>query len=157
MNQLSVKYEDYTFIIHNNGEAYGNIAFDENNVEATLRTGETILRAVRGADKNIVLMQGAKALFTFKFDYLWGGAELVVDGADTGFDIKGRWFKPGTRLTDEEDKDLVVAVKKGNGLVVSILDEQVSPVMIIATIYYHIYASGGKMRSLLASTVVAAG
>jgi hypothetical protein len=148
MITLQVKYEDQKIIVRDKDAIYGWIIFDENNIEATLQVTGKALKAVRGDDKNIILKQDDASLFTFKFDYLWGGAELVVDGVDTGYDIKGRWFKPGTRLTDENDKDLVIAVKQGNGLEVTITDVDISPVMVMATIYYHIYTSGSKARSV---------
>lgn len=146
---LHVKYEDQKIIVCDKDAMYGWIIFDENNIEATLHVTGKVLKAARGQDKNIILKHDDVSLFTFKFDYLWGGAELVSDGADTGYDIKGRWFKPGTRLTDENDKDLVIAVKKDNGLEVTIADVNISPVMVMATIYYHIYTSGSKTRSVL--------
>lgn len=153
MSKLSVTYEDYVFVVRKEDETYGWIAFDKGNLEATINVAGKTLRAERGDDKNIVLKEAGKDLFTFKFDYLWGGAELLSYGKDTGFDIKGRWFKPGTRLTDDQDNDLVVAVKKGNGMDVTIADTEVSPVMVMATIYYHIYSSAGKMLSVLAGSV----
>lgn len=149
MKNLSVKQEQHTFNVYDNNKVFAQIIFDENRIDATLKVGNKTLQAVRAATKDMELKEGPVTLFSFKFDYIWGGAEIISDSVDTGFDIKGRWFKPGTRLTDDADKDLVVAVKKGNGLEVSVLDEAISPTMIVATIYYHIYSSGGKMRSVL--------
>lgn len=153
MTQLTVKLEDSKFKIYSDENLYGEIVFDKNNIEASLITNNKILRAERTLDKNIQVKYENQTLFTYNFDYIWGGAELILNGLDTGFDIKGRWFKPGTRLTDNEEKDLVIVVKKNDGLSVSILEENVSAEMILATIYYHIYSSGGKMLSILIGSV----
>jgi len=48
---------------------------------------------------------------------------------------------------------LIIAVKKNDGLEVAILDENMADEMILATIYYHIYSSGGKMLSVLIGSV----
>lgn len=147
MKKFTVKKEGQNFKICSEEKNYAEIQFDKNNLEATLQTDDITLRVERGDTKDLVLKENSKTLFVFKFDYVWGGAELVSDGVDTGFDIKGRWFKPGTRLTNDEDKDLIVAVKKNDGLEVTIFDESISDKMILATIYYHIYSS--KMMSLM--------
>lgn len=151
---MQVKLEDSIFKIFSDEKLYGKILFDKNNIDASLIIGDKIFRAEKGSDKNISLKYEGKILFTFNFDYIWGGAEITSKGIDTGFDIKGRWFKPGTRLTDNNDKDLIIAVKKNDGLEITVVDTEVSPEMILGTIYYHIYSSGGKMRGVLIGNVV---
>lgn len=153
MKKLIVKLEDSKFKIYSDEKLFGEIVFDKNNIEASLMTNSKILRAEKGPEKNIQLKCGDQTLFTFNFDYIWGGAEITSNGIDTGFDIKGRWFKPGTRLTDNEDKDLIIAVKKNDGLEVTIFEEVISAEMILATIYYHIYSSRGKLLSVLIGSV----
>lgn len=145
MKKFTVKKENQNFKIFSEEKNFAEIIFDKNNIEATLQTDTITLRVERGDTKDLVLKENTKIVFTFKFDYVWGGAQLVSNGVDTGFDIKGRWFKPGTRLTNDEDKDLIVAVKKNDGLEVTVFDESISEKMILATIYYHIYSS--KMMS----------
>lgn len=110
---------------------------------------DKVFRVEKGHDKNMELKYQNQVLFRFEFDYIWGGAEITSNGIDTGYDIKGWWFKPGTRLTDHNDKDLIIAVKKNDGLEVTILDESISEEMILATVYYHIYSSAGKMLSVM--------
>lgn len=153
MKKLIVKLQDSKFNIYSGEKIYGQIVFDKSNIEASLLSDNKILRAEKGLDKNIQLKYGDQTLFTFNFDYIWGGAEITSNGIDTGFDIKGRWFKPGTRLTDSEDKDLIIAVKKNDGLEITVLDEDISAEMILATIYCHIYSSGGKMLSVLIGSI----
>ncbi|WP_313806963.1 hypothetical protein [Flavobacterium sp.] len=154
MKKYSVKRDGKTFTISNENNDRSEIIFDENNIEATLSGSSKTLRVERDdATKNMVLKENGKALFTFKFDYIWGGAEIVTNGVDTGYDIKGRWFKPGTRLTNENDKDLIIATKKDDGLEVVVVDENIDPTMVLATIYYHIYSSGSKMLSVLIGNI----
>jgi hypothetical protein len=88
-------------------------------------------------------------LFTFKFDYIWGGAEIVPFGETSQYEIKGRWFKPGTRLVDQDDCDLIITEKKDNCLEVTLCEENISNTMMLATIYYHVYTSRGKMLSII--------
>jgi hypothetical protein len=153
MTELTAKYDDRKFIIYNSDTVYGSIAFESDNLSARINYGNNELLASQDpSDKNIVITREGTTLFKFKFDYLWGGAEIMQDGADSGFDIKGRWFKPGTRLTDEHDTDLAVIVTEESivpQLRINVIDEDLSPVMVLASIYYHIYLSGGKLRSLL--------
>lgn len=153
MKQLTVKKEGQAFKIYADEKLHSEIIFDDNNIDASLLTESKTLRAEKDSNKDVVLKEDGQTLFTFTFDYVWGGAEITSNGVDTGFDIKGRWFKPGTRLTDEHDKDLVIAVKKNDELQVTVLDEDISDTMIVATIYYHIYASGGKMLTVLAGNI----
>lgn len=153
MKKLTVKYQDSKFRIISDEKLYGEIIFDENNIDASLHISNKILRAEKGPDKNIELRNNNKTLFKFVFDYIWGGAEISSNGEDTGFDIKGRWFRPGTRLTDKDDKDLIIAVKKNDGLDVSILDENIAEEMVLATIYYHLYSSRGKMLAVIIGSV----
>lgn len=152
MKKFTVKKENQNFKIFSEEKNFAEIIFDKNNIEATLQTDTITLRVERGDTKDLVLKENTKIVFTFKFDYVWGGAQLVSNGLDTGFDIKGRWFKPGTRLTNDEDKDLIVAVKKNDGLEVTVFDESISEKMILATIYYHIYSSK-MMSSMIASGI----
>jgi hypothetical protein len=149
MKNLSVKLEDSKFKIYDKDDLFGEIIFDKNSTAASLLLKDKKLRTEKDSDNNMVLKDDQNDLFTLKFDYIWGGAEIIANKLDTGFDIKGRWFKPGTRLINQDDNDLIIAVKKGNGLEVSVLDERVSDVMIIATIYFHLYTSASKLLAIL--------
>ena len=90
--------------------------------------------------KNIVSNENGKLLFTFKFDKLCGGAEIINYKNNSGLKIKGRWFKLWTRLFDEKDNHLVVFLNGVNGYKVKINRNDIDPLMIITTIYYYIYA-----------------
>ncbi len=57
---------------------------------------------------NTIISKYGKELLTCVFHPVCGNLELQASGEDTGFDIKGKWFKPGTRLTDAENNDLIV-------------------------------------------------
>jgi hypothetical protein len=152
MKSLLVKYENHQFIVYDGEAVYGWIVFEPQSVIADIHVNNIKFRTRRGDDKNIELTQDGKTIFKFKFDYLWGNAEIEMNGEDTGYDIKGKWFKKGTRLTDENDADIVVAVTKElpeYHISLDIIDEQVEPVMVMATLYYHIYASAGKTFGLV--------
>lgn len=149
MKILTVKKQENKFQVFEKDSLYAEIIFDTNDIDASLVKENELWRIERDSNKNLVLKQSEHVLFSFKFDYTWGGAEIITSGIDTGYDIKGRWFKPGTRLINAQDEDLIIAVKKGNGMEVKILDNDISTAMILATIYYHVYASAGKMLSLI--------
>lgn len=151
MRKYSVKKEGTKFLILLNDQNNSEIIFDENNIEATLKSDNKTLRAEKGLKGNIEIKESNETLFTLKFDFIWGGAEIIANGVDTGLDIKGKFFKPGTRLTDANNEDLVVVVKKNDGLEVIVNDDKIDPTMLITTIYYHIYASRSLMTSLIAS------
>lgn len=146
---MIVTHQKSKFKVYTGEKLYGEIVFDDNSLEASLMVRDKVFRVEKGHDKNMELKYQNQVLFRFEFDYIWGGAEITSNGIDTGYDIKGRWFKPGTRLTDHNDKDLIIAVKKNDGLEVTILDESISEEMILATVYYHIYSSAGKMLSVM--------
>ena len=102
--------------------------------------------------KNVIITSGGKELFTAVFHALWGNLELRMAGEDTGYDIRGKWFKPGTRLTDEEDKDLVVVTADpwtGKKMQITVAEETVSALVIVATIYFHIRASAAKTMGVI--------
>lgn len=149
MKILTVKKQQHKFQVFSKDSLYAEIIFDTNNIDASLLKEKEIWRIERDSNKNLVLKQNEHTLFTFKFDYVWGGAEIIASGIGTGYDITGRWFKPGTRLINAQDEDLIIAVKKGDGMEVTILNDDISAAMILATIYYHVYVSAGKMLSLI--------
>ena len=148
MKTLQVTSKDNTFKIYAADEPFGEIIF-ENTTHAELKLENKSYHTSTNENKDIVLNENSKSLFTFKFDKLWGGAEIINSENYEGLEIKGRWFKIGTRLIDENDNDLVVVVNEKEGYLVTINDEAVSPLMIISTIYYHIYASRMKLLSAI--------
>lgn len=153
MITLNIIQESNAFTIYLKDEIYAEIIFG-NSKNATLKFDNKVLRVVEGPDKNMILKENDVSIFTFKFDYLWGGAEVVSGNEDTGFDIKGRWFKPGTRLINEDDVDLVVVKLKDSKLEATILSEDVNKIMVVSTIYYHIYASAGKFLQVMLTSVI---
>ena len=95
-------------------------------------------------NKAAYLAQWDAEIFTSVFDRTWGNLELRFAGEDTGYDIRGRWFKLGTRLVDADDNDLIVAktdVWSGRNMTIEVMDENVSGILIAATLYHHIRAS----------------
>jgi hypothetical protein len=148
MKTLTVTSEGNYFKVYLEDKLYSEIVFN-NNTDATLTLESINYQTSQDDNKNIVLSENGKPLFTFKFDKLWGGAEIVnaVNGA--GLEIKGRWFKIGTRLIDENDNDLVVVVNGDNGYEVTVNGNDIDPLMIISTVYYHIYATRGKLLGLV--------
>lgn len=153
MPDFIAKYQDDRFVVYkgDSNEVFGSIVFDEGRrVSAYLQTENTLYRAEPESetDKDIVIRRDGAVLFKFKFDYVWGGAELYMNGEDTGYDVTGKFFMPGTRFTDKEHRDLIVAVsdeQEPPETVIDIVgDEEVSPLMVMATLYYHLYASAGK-------------
>lgn len=150
MTILTVKKQQNKFQVFAKDSLFAEIIFDKNNIiDASLIKEDEIWKIERDTNSNLVLKHNEHVLFTFEFDYVWGGAEIMTSGIDTGYDIKGRWFKPGTRLINAQDEDLVIAVKKDDGMEVTVLDDNISTPMVLATIYYHIYASAGKMLSVI--------
>jgi hypothetical protein len=152
MKNITVKNEGLKFIVYSEYNIYAEIVFEENNIEAELKTATKKYKAERDNDKNIVIKDESRYLFTFKFDYIWGGAEIISNGIETGLEVKGKWFKPGTRLTNDSNEDLIIVTKKEEGLEVTIIDEDITDIMILATIYYHLYTSRGKLLSVLAGS-----
>ncbi|MGV3459552.1 MAG: hypothetical protein ACO1N9_03755 [Flavobacterium sp.] len=152
---ITAQIEESKMVARDNGKLFGYIAFNTGNISATITVNdkEYYIGPESATEKDIVLKQNGLTLMKFKFDYLWGNAEIHSDGEDTGYDIKGRWFKSGTRFTDAEDNDLIVVKSKENqSAEISILDEdEATPIMTMATLYYHMYTSAAKYRSLLFS------
>jgi hypothetical protein len=159
MTDLIARFEDNKFVVYSNDNIVGWVAFDGNQrVSADLMVSGDIFRAEPESAKvkDIVLRQGADTLFKFKFNYLWGGAEIQTNGEDTGYDIKGKLFKPGTRLVDAEENDLVVVVTESpeTRMRINVVSSEVSPLMVMATLYYHIYTSAANSLMLMMSGVI---
>lgn len=151
--ELIAKQVDKVFTIYSQDEIYASIKFlDSKNSEINI--DGNFFQTEAESDKNMLLKKDEKVIFKFKFDYLFGDAEIVSDESASNYEIIGRWFKPGTRLINEEDKDLVVVKNSGNDIEVQIVDEKVSKLMVVSTVYYHIYASSGKLTSLVFSSVI---
>lgn len=153
MKTLNIKQENKNFKVYLDNQQYAEVIFENDNKNATLELGNSTLQVVRGLDKNMVLKENDTTIFTFKFDYLWGGAEIISEGVDTGYEIKGRWFKLGTHLINNDNKDLVIVKNEKEGFEVLILEDDISKLMVVATIYYHIYASANKYMSVLMTNV----
>lgn len=148
MKTFQVTSHENNFKIYAADEFFGEIIF-ENTTHAELKLLNKSYHTSQNEDKDVVLNENGKPLFTLKFDKLWGGAEIINSENYEGFEIKGRWFKVGTRLIDEQDNDLIIVVNENEGYLVTVNDGSVSPLMIISTIYYHIYASRMKLLALI--------
>ncbi|MEL1245795.1 hypothetical protein AAEO56_16095 [Flavobacterium sp. DGU11] len=153
MIQLTAKRDNKKYTIYNGDAIYGQILFDAKGFGATLTVDGTEYRVEQENPKsaNKVLKQNGVTLFRFKYDKIWGSATLQSGNDDMGYRITGKWFKPGTRLVDKDKTDLVVVVSSQGftpKVTVTILDETVAPVMVMATIYYHLYASASKTMGI---------
>ena len=148
MTTLNISQNSNTFRIELENNLYAEITFIKNNNSQLLIDGK-LFEVSEGEDKNMLLSDANQTIFTFKLDYLWGGADLISKGTDTGYNIKGRWFKPGTRLIDENNKDLVIVKNTNNGYEATVEDDTLDKIMVVSTIYYHIYGSKMKQHAPL--------
>lgn len=147
MAHFAARFENNKCIVHSDSTILGVIEFEnKTRVVASLILDNIIFRAhpASASDKNIVIMANDTILLKFKFDYLWGGATLFVDDESTGYKVTGKAFKPGSRLVDANGNDLIVVTNASNwsesqGLNIEVIDPQVTPFLILATVYYHIY------------------
>lgn len=148
MKNYLAKVDDRKLVVYDDSVVCGEIAFSGGAVIAEITISESRYHAApqSESDKNIVISEGGRPLFKFKFDYVWGGASLEVDGEDIGLDVTGKFLKPGTRLVDADGNDLVVAVSNDlNPSEISLtVVEEISPILVMATLYYHIYTSTSK-------------
>lgn len=151
--QLLVKQENNQFTIYNQNQPYAKIKFADIK-NSDIDFDGNFFKIEEGKDKNMILKHNDKVIFKFKFDYLSGGAEIISDEIYANYEIKGRWFKPGTRLINDTDDDLVVVKNFDNDIEVLIIDENISKLMVVCTVYYHIYASSNKFLSVLSSTII---
>jgi len=147
------RFENEQYVVYKGDtqEVEGRIVFDnEARVEADLYVGSEKYRveSQSAEDKDIVLRKDADVLFKFRFDPLWGGAELFINNEDTGYEVSGKLFMPGTRFMDKDGNELVVAGSDNSTPPVIVTDitgdEEVTLLMVLATIYYHIYTSASE-------------
>jgi hypothetical protein len=149
MADFKAKIEDNKCIIYNTG-ILGVIEYDDKKkIEASLALDNMVYRAEPGADKNIVISLDGTELLKFRFDYLWGGATLIAEGEKTPYKITGKALKKGTRLIDGDNNDMIVVKTVPDAFSmaefeIEVQDPQVTDFLIVATVYYHIYASIGK-------------
>jgi hypothetical protein len=144
-----------TVTISQNEKPFGRIEFENTQGilygNALLHVADTTF-AAQVDGKNTAIKSAGAEIFTAIFHSLWGNLELRMAGEDTGYDIKGKWFKPGTRLTDDGDNDLVVVTADswtGKKMEIIVADEGTAPLMIVATIYFHIRASAAKTMGVI--------
>ena len=142
--------DNQTVVISNDEIVFGMIEFEQSQgilyTNALLKAANSTFDA-NSDGKNVIIKKDGIEVFTAVFHPLWGNLELRTEGEDTGYDINGKWFKPGTRLTDSEDNDLVVVTSDpwtGTEMEIISNDENIWPLMIVATIYFHIRASAAK-------------
>ncbi|NMH27673.1 hypothetical protein [Flavobacterium silvaticum] len=156
MTLYTAEWQDKeTINIFSNGRSVGRIVFDTPGIvafgDADVYADGQQFRVERNGSF-YPLTQNGTEVFTAVFEPLWGNLQLRLDNSDTGYDIKGKWFKAGTRLTDSEDNDLVV-VKSEPWLVqtmeIQIVDIDISDLMIVATLYHHVRASAAKVMHVV--------
>ena len=148
----------HTVVILHGGQSLGKIEFEKSE---GLLLGDALLQVsghtvqAKGDGKNIVINGDGVEIFTAIFRPLWGNFELQLAGEDTGYDVRGKWFKPGTRLTDDDDHDLVVVTSDAlTGKQMKIVAvEDASALMVAATIYLHIRASAAKTMATMIGIV----
>jgi len=145
-----------TAIIFNDEKPFGQVTFDASKWvlygNALLLAGGETFRAELAQGNNVTILQGETEIFTAVFRPLWGNLELRLAGEDTGYDVKGKWFKAGTRLTDAEDNDMIIVTSDpwtGRQMEITVADAAVSDLMVVATIYFHIRASAAKTLGVI--------
>lgn len=147
------KFDGYTLRVFDGESVIGSVDFSRDNTahaDLYIHKHRYHIGPESAEEKDIVVTDAPDVLFKFKFDYLWGGAEIQSFGEDTGFDVKGKWFKPGTFLSDADSNDIVsVKTNSNNDLEISVSDESLSKIMLLSTVYYHVYASASKLRSVM--------
>lgn len=152
MPDFTAKIEDNKCVIFN-GSIISVIEFDRKQLTASLIVGNVIYPIEPGKDKNMRVLENGTEVIKFKFDYWWGGATLIINGEESNYQITGKAFKKGTRLVDGDKKDMVVVTTASIWVMkefnIKVLDPQVTDFMMAITVYYHIYASVGKMRAAM--------
>ncbi|RZJ73520.1 hypothetical protein [Flavobacterium sp.] len=156
--KLTGKFERNTVRLFDGQTLYGSIDFSAERAfqaDIFVYSDRFHVGPKSETDKDLVVTKGDKALFAFRFDKLWGGAEIESQGHENGYEVKGRWFKPGTRLIDQDDKDLVTIVshETTNSVEVTVF-EKIEPVMVLSALYYHLYASGSKTFSAILGAAI---
>jgi len=157
MKELAAKYEIRTCTVYSGKEIVGEIIYDDNkHIAATMFVnGRSFkIEPVSDSDKNIIIREESNTILKFDFDYLWGGATLLSDNEETGYEIKGKFLKPGTRLVDEDNNDLVVVttletLPPSAQFKIIVHSDEINDFLIVSTLYYHNYASAGKLLSVL--------
>lgn len=145
-----------TVIVHEGANVVGKIVFADVKVvaynHADIYADGEVYTAESSNGRDIVIRNGGREIFAVVADAIWGNCEVRVNGKNTGYDIKGKWFKPGTRFTDADDNDLIVVKSDpwiGAQIIVSIADVDISDLMVLTTLYHHIRASSAKTTAAI--------
>lgn len=156
MANFTAKAEHGVFVVYSGSNIFGRIVFDDDNISASLYADSEIYRAEPESktEKDIVVKNSGATLFKLKFDYLLGGADLLINGEDTGFEITGKLFKPGTRFVDADNNDLIIATGVSPEIKITVNDNESTPLMIITTLYYHLYVSASKTRTVIMNSIL---
>lgn len=149
-----------TIIVYNGENTIGKIVFEELKIvvynTATIYADGEMYRAESANGKDIAIKFNGSEIFSIVLNSIWGNFEVRANGQDTGYDIKGKWFKPGTRFTDSEDNDLVVVKTDpwlGKKITIDIAEIDISDLMILTTLYHHIRASAAKTTAAIVATL----
>lgn len=113
---------------------------DKRKILANLIVGDFAFRLEPGIDKNVRFLENGIEILKFKFDYWWGSATLITNGEPTGYKITGKAFKPGTRLVDADNNDMVIVkASKGSFMMadfdVEAIYPDLTPFLIAITVY----------------------
>lgn len=153
MKKYTGSFDKNTVRVYDGDTLFGSIDFNRDlpaHADIFIYADRFHIGPKSATEKNIVLTKADATVFTFAFDKIWGGAEIMSDGNQTGYEVKGRWFRAGTRLIDADDKDVVVVVTNefSQPAIEITVYEKTEPVMVMSTLYYHLYASRSKMLSV---------
>ena len=162
MKELKARYEVNSCVVHDGGEAIGEIVYENNkHIIATMFVGGKSykIEPESATEKNIVIREDGSTIVKFDFDYLWGNATLLFENEETGYEIKGKFLKSGTRLVDSDNNDLVVVTTAETTVSavdydIVVNDEEVNNFLILATLHYHNYTSASKLLSVLMANAV---
>ena len=158
-NYTAIWQDKETVIIYDGEKTIGKISFEDVKVvvynNATIHADGEIYSAQATTGKDVIFKKDGREIFTVAPNSLWGNFEVRANGQDTGYDIKGRWFKPGTRFTDANDNELIVVKSDpwtGKEMTVEIAGNDISDLMVLATLFHHIRASAAKTTAAIVGT-----
>lgn len=158
--QYTAKFDGNTVRVYNGEKLFGSIDFSKERMahaDIFIYADRFHVGPESATDKDIVVTKAGVPVFKFNFDKLWGGAEIETNGEPTGYQVKGKWFKPGTRLVDEDSNDLIVVKSDESippSMILEVKEDTLSPIMVMSTLFYHIYASHSKTLSVVMAGVI---
>lgn len=152
MKKFTARFDKNTVRVYEGQTLFGSIDFSKERMahaDIYVYADRFHIGPATDTGKDIVLTKADIPVLSFAFDKLWGETGLTPGASGAGIDIIGHRLKPGTRLVDKEDKGLVVislAKPSDNEIEIS-ANEGLDPVLLLSTLYYHLYASRSKALS----------